>query len=251
MNRCSAGVTSLIIDGAKRLHSARSGHFAKIPVVYSECRNSLSPSEIHRMKFIVYPLAVTLITAMPSAFSQSKRYIDTEEQCREIHGTWAPSKYALRGQSITMMSCYVDMNPYGECRQAGGYNIDKAPDEIRCQLPQTDLGRMAQCREKLGLWAMTAQGFLCYPEATEQKCRKEGGRWEIGGIASLFYCYKTAIDGGKPCRDNSECQFGCRYEGPNPPQEKQVVGKCQSSNRSSFECYSDVVDGKYGGYRCP
>lgn len=204
------------------------------------------------MRFVLYILAFVLTIASPPAFSQGKRYIDTEEQCLTIHGTWAPSRYDLRGQGMIMKSCYVDMNPYGECKQAGGHNIDNAPDQIRCQLPQSKLGKMAQCRKNHGLWAMNEWSFLCYLEAEEQMCRQEGGSWELGGMGkSLFYCYKAAIDAGKPCRDNSECQFGCRYAGPKLPPGEQVVGKCESSNRSSFECYSDVVNGKYGGYRCP
>lgn len=149
-----------------------------------------------------------------------------------------------------MKSCYVDMNPYGECRQAGGYNIDKVPDEIRCELPQSELGRMAQCRENHGLWKMTGWGLLCYLEAEEQKCLQEGGNWEVGGMANRFYCFKTAIDAGKPCRDESECQFGCRYVGPLSTPGEQVVGKCESSNRSSG-CFSAVIKGKLDSYQCP
>lgn len=186
---------------------------------------------------------------MPSAYSQSKRYIDTEEQCLKILGTWAPSKHALTGQGVTMKSCYVDMNPYGECSQAGGYNIDKAPDEIRCQLPQSELGKMAQCRENHGLWSMTRRSFICYLEAAEQKCRQEGGSWEVGGMASLFRCVITATDAGNPCRDNSDCQLGCRYEGPRPASDEEIIGKCHSSNRA-FGCFVPVVKGKLGTGIC-
>lgn len=202
------------------------------------------------MRFVLYPLALALTCVTPPVLSQGNRYIDTEQQCLKIHGTWTPSKYGLRGQGITMKSCYVDMNPYGECRQAGGHSIDNAPDEIRCQLPHSELGKMAQCRENQGLWAKIGQSFLCYLEAAEKKCRQEGGNWDIG-LGDQFYCFKTAIDGGKPCMDSSDCQFACLYTGPPLPVGEQVAGKCQSSNRSSGECYSRVTRGKLDGYMCP
>jgi hypothetical protein len=201
------------------------------------------------MKFVLYLLALVLTFATPPALSQSKRYIDTEEQCLKIQGAWATSTYGLRGQGVIMKSCHVDMNPYGECGQAGGYNIQNVPDERRCQLPQSELGKIAQCRENRGLWAITGWGFLCYLEADEQKCHQEGGNWKVGGMANLFGCVRTASDAGKSCRDNSECQFGCRYDGPRPAPEEEIVGKCHSSNRD-FGCFVAIEKGKLGSGIC-
>jgi len=188
--------------------------------------------------------------AIRPAMSQANRYVDTEHDCLKLNGTWARSSYEL-GQGVVMKACFVDMNPYGECKQAGGRSITNAPDEIRCQLPHSELGKMAQCREKHGLWAPRKRGFLCYLEAEEKKCREEGGSWEIGRMGEMFYCFKTAVDGGKLCSDNSECEFGCFYSGPLPVTENEIVGTCSTSNRSSGNCYVVVRHGKIDGPICP
>ncbi|UCV21862.1 hypothetical protein [Ferribacterium limneticum] len=201
------------------------------------------------MRLALYLLALVLTLATPPAISKSMLYIDTKEQCLKIKGIWASSKYDLRGQGLTMEACYVDMNPYGECAQTGGYHVQGAPDERRCQLPQSEEGKMTQCREKHGLWTMTVWGFLCYSEADERKCREEGGSWEVGGMANLFRCVKTAADAYKPCRDDSECQFGCRYVGPHPSPDQEVVGKCHGSNKY-FGCFAPVKNGKLGVGMC-
>ena len=74
-------------------------------------------------------------------------------------------------------------------------------------------------------------------------CAARGGRIERVGRAQSEACVIPYADAGKACRDNSECQGGCRADVPAAEHDTgNVTGACAADN-SRFGCYAQVVSG--------
>ncbi|MBI4058570.1 hypothetical protein HY408_02270 [Candidatus Gottesmanbacteria bacterium] len=79
---------------------------------------------------------------------------------------------------------------------------------------------------------------------SKDACDLLGGTWQAWGLLRREYCQLKAPDGGKACRDGSECSLGrCISEGGSIP------GKCQTY-KLTFGCYSFVENGTTGRAIC-
>jgi hypothetical protein len=108
------------------------------------------------------------------------------------------------------------------------------------------------------LWAGVAHAQQCPPvdlvqqKAREQECRAAGGQWGRFGVhaqlCGIYTCVERTKDGGKPCRNRSDCEHLCVTEAP-PRIGADASGKC-TANRSSFGCFTHVDGGKIVGRVC-
>lgn len=88
------------------------------------------------------------------------------------------------------------------------------------------------------------------PSAEDRKrCEDAGGRVQRAGLLGLYHCVQDFPDGGKVCRDRSECIGECRTD------DSRAVGlpgtgTCQEVD-VPFGCYAMVRDGMVdGGMLC-
>lgn len=93
-----------------------------------------------------------------------------------------------------------------------------------------------------------------------ESCLRAGGLWGGFGIAGipraqggwgLESCRLPTKDGGRSCRDNSECEALCtthlnwrRHKG------KSTTGTCYQWHSFAGECLTTVRDGKVAGMLC-
>ncbi|HEX6764910.1 MAG TPA: hypothetical protein VF103_05515 [Polyangiaceae bacterium] len=85
---------------------------------------------------------------------------------------------------------------------------------------------------------------------TEADCKACNGDWGIHGIAQTPSCNCRTHDGGKRCRDGTECEGLCTAADepereivePGPPARGFFVGRC-SKFSSVFGCYRPIEDG--------
>jgi hypothetical protein len=80
-------------------------------------------------------------------------------------------------------------------------------------------------------------------------CENAGGKVEGIGIFGIPACVQYYSDGGKPCRDKSECQGLC-FRPEVLERGKESDGTCQSSEHDSFGCISRIEDGKVTDSMC-
>ena len=89
-------------------------------------------------------------------------------------------------------------------------------------------------------------------KAKEEECRATGGEWgKYGAIAHLcgiYSCAPRTSDGGKPCRDRSECEYLCVYR-RGAALGAEVTGEC-AAVRSAFGCTTQVDSGRVVGTVC-
>jgi hypothetical protein len=86
----------------------------------------------------------------------------------------------------------------------------------------------------------------------EQQCRAAGGEWSRFGIYAFlcghFTCAPRTRDGGKPCRNQSDCEFQCISDSTQRI-GTEVPGKC-AAVRTSFGCHAFVDGGRIVGRIC-
>ncbi len=89
-------------------------------------------------------------------------------------------------------------------------------------------------------------------QAKEKECRAAGGEWgRFGAIAHLcgiYSCVPRTSDGGKPCRNRSECEYLCVYR-RGAAIGAEVTGEC-AAVRTSFGCTTQVDSGRVVGTVC-
>jgi len=89
-------------------------------------------------------------------------------------------------------------------------------------------------------------------KAKEEECRAAGGEWgKFGAIAHLcgiYSCVPRTSDGGKPCRNRSECEYLCVYR-RGAALGAEVTGEC-AAVRSAFGCTTQVDSGRVVGTVC-
>lgn len=88
--------------------------------------------------------------------------------------------------------------------------------------------------------------------AREQECRAAGGEWgRFGAIAhlcGLYSCAPRTADGGKPCRNRSDCEYLCVARRP-AALGSEATGEC-AAVRSPFGCTTQVDAGRIVGTVC-
>ena len=88
------------------------------------------------------------------------------------------------------------------------------------------------------------------PPQTERDCKACNGEWGIHGLSQKPSCNCRTTDGGRRCKDGSECQGLCTAaDDPErevvergPPARGFFVGRC-SKFMSIFGCYRPIDDG--------
>ena len=89
-------------------------------------------------------------------------------------------------------------------------------------------------------------------KAQAEACRAAGGEWgKFGAIAHLcgiYSCAPRTQDGGKPCRNRSECEYLCVYR-HGAALGTKVTGEC-AAVRNAFRCTTQVDAGRVVGTVC-
>jgi hypothetical protein len=88
----------------------------------------------------------------------------------------------------------------------------------------------------------SSQNYL----AEREQCLLASGSWEPQNRAGIYGCVVATNDGGKECKDSSECERWCLYRGQPPSdRESPITGLCVANNRR-WGCGGErlVVNGK-------
>jgi hypothetical protein len=89
-------------------------------------------------------------------------------------------------------------------------------------------------------------------KAREKECRAASGQWSRFGVrdhlCNVYSCAPRTADGGKACRNRSDCDYLCVYEGQ-PRVGAEVTGHC-AMYRTAFGCIVHVDQGKVVGRVC-
>ena len=131
-----------------------------------------------------------------------------------------------------------------ECEETGAvwFTQDKPPKSSGYCLWPT-INRF-ECNKLGGIWSGDEQlpPTVRYCLFTEKRseCSAKGGNWEPTGEIDMG-CRRKSADGGKPCKDSSECQFGCRPSAASGS-KKSEVGQC-SIDDNPLGCRQYVKDG--------
>lgn len=80
-------------------------------------------------------------------------------------------------------------------------------------------------------------------------CRAAGGSIGALGPYGISRCVHRAEDGGKACKDDSECQFGCQLSNGGHRDSEPAAGRC-ATNDSYVGCWTNLKDGKEVGRMC-
>jgi len=106
--------------------------------------------------------------------------------------------------------------------------------------------------------AGAAHGQSCPPvnaqeqKAKETECRAAGGEWSRFGVhdhlCGIYSCAARTRDGGKPCRNRSECEHLCITQAP-PKVGAPIVGEC-TAVKTTFGCFTHVDGGRIVGRVC-
>ena len=81
----------------------------------------------------------------------------------------------------------------------------------------------------------------------EPSCISLNGRWDQGQVQ--YSCNLPTQDGGKECRDLTECQGYCAVDG-SIPRGTKMSGKCSEWTGSSSGCANLVYEGVVMGAEC-
>jgi hypothetical protein len=86
----------------------------------------------------------------------------------------------------------------------------------------------------------------------ERECRARNGQWARFGVrdhlCNVYSCAERTGDGGKPCRDRSDCEHLC-IATRDAPVGAEVPGQC-SAVKTSFGCATHVDQGRVVGRIC-
>jgi hypothetical protein len=104
----------------------------------------------------------------------------------------------------------------------------------------------------------SAQAQTCPPvdpveeKARERECRSVEGEWARFGVrdhlCGIYSCAPRTKDGGRPCRNRSECEHLCITKAP-ARIGAEVLGEC-TAVKTSFGCFTHVDGGKIVGRVC-
>ena|SRR5687767_3094907 len=133
----------------------------------------------------------------------------------------------------------------GECEEIGAvwYSEDNQPENSGyCLRPYIN---RFECGKLGGTWSGDEQlpptVRYCLFVERRNACFAKGGNWVRTGEIDMG-CRRKSIDGGKPCKDSSECQFGCRPAAASET-KKSDMGQCAIDDRP-LGCKQYVKDGK-------
>lgn len=164
--------------------------------------------------------------AQPAAPASGPAFIDSRQECNVFGGAW------IR-RNAWQSACQVAW-PREEClRLGGGWTpLVGAPHGGICiaQVSESAVGR--QCLEAGGQWGP--------PGSSMPYCQPGTGRQAV---------VRAAPDANKPCQSQSDCTYGCVYQGPPLSAEAEVLGRCRANNARSG-CHQMVEKGRLAGRIC-
>jgi hypothetical protein len=82
-----------------------------------------------------------------------------------------------------------------------------------------------------------------------RECESSGGKVEGIGIFGIPACVQYYSDGGKICKDSSECEGYC-YVPETLEKGMEAAGVCESSEHDSFGCFSRNEKGMVNNVIC-
>ena len=147
-----------------------------------------------------------------------------------------------------------------ECSLLGGAWVARNPWQSACQVPW----QREECLRLGGGWTPLVgapAGGICIAQVSQiavgRQCADAGGEWGPAG-SSMPYCQpaagrqaivRAAPDANKPCDSQSDCSYGCVYQGPPVSTGADVLGRCRANNARSG-CHAMVEKGRLAGRIC-
>jgi len=144
----------------------------------------------------------------------------------------------MRSSPIPLLLVVVASNFMTSCR----HSSQGAPE------PAPSRGQPASSAAGAPLTANPPQAT---PRPTsKQGCDACGGQWAVHGIEQVEGCICRTKDGGKACRDGTECEGSClvkddaKFETvePGPPPRGHYVGRCADYD-TTFGCNRMIPNG--------
>jgi len=172
------------------------------------------------------------------------------------------------GQDVTRPSCEARGGRWSAHYQ--GFKCDLRIEQTECQALASEGWQWskrekncwyslsptnaAACKQLGGAWGLyaahTEHCFFAKAYAEQQlRCKVQGGKWQRFGLGGFEGCLISAKDAGKPCSDNTECEYSCIYRGTPRPNDGRAIGSCAVDN-NFFGCYATVVNGRPGPVGC-
>lgn len=163
-------------------------------------------------------------------------------------------------QPVAPASGPVFVDSLQECTALGGAWVGRHSWQLACQVPWT----RDECLRLGGGWSPLVgapAGGICVAQVSEaaigRQCTEAGGEWGPAG-SSMPYCQpgtgrqaavRAAPDANKPCQSQSDCTYGCVYQGPAVSAEAEVLGRCRANNARAG-CHLMVEKGRVAGQIC-
>lgn len=165
--------------------------------------------------------------------------VDDVSACNALGGLWVAD-----ARNAWLHQCLVSAPGASACESRGGQWTPGPVAPGGCLLAVSPGGTAAQCARAGGVWGPHgSRGNYCLFEADRRACLTQGGDWRRVGLAQRYACVLSAPDAGRPCRDKSDCRFGCEYFGPPTTSGALVWGQCAADNLP-FGCRSWVEGGR-------
>lgn len=183
------------------------------------------------MARLVWLLFVTCLGA--AAWAQPARpgpaFVDSRQECAALDGTWRPAADGWRAV------CEVRWSRE-DCLRLGGAwtQIAKSAAGGRCLAGMSEWALAQQCMDGGGKWASVG--------TRAPQCTFEGAPPRVERS-------RPAADAGKRCDSQSDCTYGCVYEGPPVATGADVLGRCRPT-RIASGCFSMVERGRLAGSLC-
>lgn len=84
---------------------------------------------------------------------------------------------------------------------------------------------------------------------SDEECQEIGGEIRRVCRSQGLMCVMSYADAGAPCKDSSDCEGQCRYEGEELEVGTTVVGECQDDD-DPCGCWVEVIGGRTTGFTC-
>lgn len=179
----------------------------------------------------------------PFSEAQQQRFIDTQQDCAAKGGSWESHN------DDWLHFCMLPAKSREECEDKGVAEYE-TKDQWLCRMPTSISGQKKQCTAKGGSWGKHGgMSAYCYFKAEEKACRARKGTWERAGMMGMYRCITTSKDAGKPCKGQADCEYGCKYDGPNVAIGMPVQGVCRPVTNPTG-CWNWVEHGKFVGHLC-
>lgn len=175
--------------------------------------------------------------------------VDSAAACEKLGGTWQTAEYgAFKWRDV----CTFFLN-LEDCDSRGGNFLrNESSGLVRCAMPISLDGTVAQCHAKGGKWGShCGRGDYCFFDTEQRACEKSGGIWECSRsrFRKEASCVQTSADGGRECTDSAECKFGCLYQIKRLDERGRLLGRCAATSGRAG-CFTFLQNGRIAGEIC-